>query len=179
MILLSIDIIHYKKQLIMSIDEYNLIKNKFIRKYPDNEEYDNRINREINLIIKKNFTEYELQYKQQRRKESDFWIAKLTYDPVTGKILTPIWMRDPDWEKKHPGIVEKPRRIMPKNVDHLAELMPLGSTIRLIIENNKYVVCEIPNLYIKYMPDLKILMIECTPRKKTMSLSDYSFSDWF
>ena len=42
----------------MSIDEYNLIKNKFIRNYPDNEEYNNRINREINLIIKKNFTEY-------------------------------------------------------------------------------------------------------------------------
>lgn len=42
----------------MSVDEYNLIKNKFIRNYPDNEEYDNRINREINLIIKKNFTEY-------------------------------------------------------------------------------------------------------------------------
>ncbi len=42
----------------MSNDEYNLIKSKFIRKYPNIDEYNNRINLEINLIKKKNFTTY-------------------------------------------------------------------------------------------------------------------------
>ena len=39
----------------MSVDEYKLIINKFVRNYPNNEEYNNRIDREINLIIKKKF----------------------------------------------------------------------------------------------------------------------------
>ena len=37
----------------MSNDEYNLIKSKFIRKYPNIDDYNNRIDLEINLIKKK------------------------------------------------------------------------------------------------------------------------------
>ena len=36
------------------------IKNKFIRNYPDTEEYNNRIERELKLIIEKNFIDYIL-----------------------------------------------------------------------------------------------------------------------
>ena len=42
------------------MDSFNIIKNKFIRKYPNNNEYNDRINRELNLIIKKNFIDYIL-----------------------------------------------------------------------------------------------------------------------
>lgn len=35
------------------MDNFDIIKNKFIRNYPNNNEYSDRINRELNLIIKK------------------------------------------------------------------------------------------------------------------------------
>jgi DNA polymerase III alpha subunit len=42
------------------MDSFDIIKNKFIRKYPNNNEYNDRINRELKLIIEKNFIDYIL-----------------------------------------------------------------------------------------------------------------------
>ena len=40
--------------------EKEIIKNKFVRECPDIPEYKNRLDRELNIIINKNFTEYIL-----------------------------------------------------------------------------------------------------------------------
>ena len=40
------------------MDSFDIIKNKFIRNYPNNNEYNDRINRELKLIIDKNFIDY-------------------------------------------------------------------------------------------------------------------------
>ena len=42
------------------MDNTDIIKNKFIRSYPNNNEYNDRINRELKLIIEKNFIDYIL-----------------------------------------------------------------------------------------------------------------------
>ena len=37
------------------MDSFDIIKSKFIRSYPNNNEYNDRINRELKLIVEKNF----------------------------------------------------------------------------------------------------------------------------
>ena len=42
------------------MDSFDIIKNKFIRNYPNNHEYNDRIIRELKLIIEKKFIDYIL-----------------------------------------------------------------------------------------------------------------------
>ena len=42
------------------MDSFDIIKSKFIRNYPNNNEYNDRINRELKLIIEKKFIDYIL-----------------------------------------------------------------------------------------------------------------------
>ena len=43
-----------------NIIEYNKIKCKFIREYPDNKDYEERLNHELKIIVDKKFTDYIL-----------------------------------------------------------------------------------------------------------------------
>jgi len=96
--------------------------------------------------------------------KSSFWIAALEWNFLSRQIITPILMRDPDM-KKNPII------IVPKNLRHLDELIPPGSTIRLIIHTKQINLTDYnKNNRLKF----KIKMIECTPRKKNTS-SEISF----
>jgi len=112
----------------------------------------------------------------KKKIQSQYWNAKIDYDSGTDKIITPVFLRDPDHKEKNPGIKEIPKKIIPKNADHLAELIPWGSTVRLIIQCNKFVVYEVPNKKERHKLYFTIKMIECTPRKKN-PLLNYSFCD--
>jgi hypothetical protein len=106
-------------------------------------------------------------------------------DFKTNTITTPVWLRDPDWEEKHPGVPETFKdmtRVIPRDADHLTELMPWGSTVRLLITVSNFYADKTPlNNSLSYGFKFKIKMIECTPRKKNPSmvslLPEYAFVD--
>ena len=83
-------------------------------------------------------------------------------DFKTGTITTPIWLRDPDWEEKNPGVPETFKdmtRVIPRDADHLTELMPWGSTIRVLIAVTNFYADKTPlNNSLSYGLKFKIKM---------------------
>ncbi len=159
-------------------DEDNKFKIKEIIKTPKKETKAQLKQREEEWLKKgKDFS--------KRTQKCQYWKAKLDDDFNTQVIKTPVWLRDPDWEEKHPGVPETIKdmvKVMPRDADHLTELMPYGSTVKLIIAVVKFVVDKTPLANgLNYGFNFKIKMIECTPRKQAASLSnalaDYAFVD--
>jgi len=84
-----------------------------------------------------------------------YWTATLEFNILNREISTPILIRDPD-------IKENPKLIRLKDLQHLDDLMPIGSTIRLIIHTTQINSNEYEN---RNRLIFKIKMIECTPKK--------------
>ncbi len=160
-------------------DEENQFKLKEITRTPKKE-------------TKAKLKEIEEKWKSQnkdfskRTQKCQFWRAKLDVDFKTGAIKTPVWLRDPDWEEKHPGVPETMKdmtKVMPRNADHLTEIMPYGSTVKLIFSISNFFADKtaLAATGLNYGFNFKIKMIECTPRKQgpslISSLADYAFVD--
>lgn len=119
----------------------------------------------------------------KRTQKCQFWKAKLNTKRDNADELDVVcWVKDPDWTPSFEGEVEKARKVCPKNVDELLEVMPWGSTVRFVVTFNKFYADKTPkDDKLKYGLGMKIKQIMTTPRKSadgpSKSLPEYAFVD--
>lgn len=119
----------------------------------------------------------------KRTQKCQFWKAKLnTKRDNQDELDIVCWVKDPDWTPSYEGEVERARKVCPKNVDELLEVMPWGSTVRFVVTFNKFYADKTPkDDKLKYGLGMKIKQIMTTPRKSAdgpaKSLPEYAFVD--
>lgn len=116
--------------------------------------------------------------KKEKKEKYNFWKAKLDTDFDTGKILTSVFVRDPE------NLDAKPKRVPVETPTQLEQFFRWGCKVRMIVMMNKMWADKQPKeqgVDRKYGIGFKVMSLEITPSERQGSfrteVQNYAFID--